>query len=1248
MKKQNNYFILWLLIIPMFLAGSATGQTSIFFEDFETTAGDGSTSIETDLTNWSNLTETGTREWYSATYSANKYAQMSSFGSGEANTTWLVTPSIDLTGYISQEFTFDVNIGYWTHDGLTVHISTDFDGTIAGSTWDDVTSNFTIPQTPTGGYGTFASAGTMDISSYSGTIHIAFKYTGDANASETTTYQVDDVSVQGTPTTPTITVTPTELPGFSYLEGNGPSGEQSFDVSGVNLTDDITISAPTNYELSLMSGGTFGGSIILVPSGGSVSTTIYTRLEAGLTAGDYNNEDITASSSGADNKTVTCSGSVTLPASLPYAEDFSSGFGDITTYNVAGTNTWEASSGYAYANGYNGDNPEEDWMILPAINLDNYSDEIMTFETQYQYGNDDADNYLKLYYSTDYSGMGDPYGSTTWNELTFTKPSTANSVTGSGEIDLSGITGTEVYIAFKYYSTDAPRAWQVDNITVEENTTLGEPTNHVASFTATANGYNQVDLSWLDNDGAQAAGGFLIKASTTSYAAIADPVDGTQEADDTDLSDGSGVVNVAHGVKAYNWTGLSGSTTYYFKIYPYTNSGVDIDYKTDGTVPQADATTDAAPTPPDLIISEVTDPGDEYNGRYVELYNVGATTIDFSNTTVYFDRQANGGNHSSIQLTGRIEPGATYTIATNASNFYTFYGFYPDLAFGSVTGNGDDGYFLYVGGDETTGLLFDAYGELDVDGTGELWEYEDSRAVRNTGITAPNSTWTDSEWTITTADIADMTPNAHVDNTTFAGTTDADWHTAANWTGGVVPTASSIVSIPTTSGVTISAAADCGSLYIKSDTSGTGSVIGTENISTKATGTVEQYLSTTTDPNWHYLSIPVGTETADAFPGYNGTYAYYWEEGWEDWTAGEITNAATALSVMTGYAVPSAGDVKAIFEGTLNDTEQSILGLTTTNGSSYEGYYLIGNPYPSPIDLMQLSYTNITEDVWFRTNGNFATYNISSGATTNGATQYAPINQGFWVKVTPGTTGDITFPVAMRTHTTHDFYKAPENNLFRMVAEKDGFTDEMAVGFYDKATNSYENFDTEKKFAESNAYPQLYSVNDGYKLAVNALNTSVEDYTVPVGLKANTAGTYTLTATNMDEFNCKANVYLRDNVTGDMIDLRKNNAYQVNITSAGDNPSRFSLIFQTETTGIEDMGGNTMKVFANNNTLFINSSVSGSAMVEVFDVTGKNVYSKNLELNKGIQQFNLNNNAGIYVVRITTGNSIISEKVVIQ
>ncbi|MBU1718539.1 MAG: T9SS type A sorting domain-containing protein, partial [Bacteroidetes bacterium] len=81
--------------------------------------------------------------------------------------------------------------------------------------------------------------------------------------------------------------------------------------------------------------------------------------------------------------------------------------------------------------------------------------------------------------------------------------------------------------------------------------------------------------------------------------------------------------------------------------------------------------------------------------------------------------------------------------------FVNTFGFAADKYSGIVTGNGDDAYFLYFGGNQTSGTLSDIYGVVDQDGTGMPWEYLDGRAVRNPGIFHPNTTWTASEWTIT-------------------------------------------------------------------------------------------------------------------------------------------------------------------------------------------------------------------------------------------------------------------------------------------------------------------------------------------------------------------------------------------------------------------------------------------------------------------------------------------------------------------
>ena len=309
------------------------------------------------------------------------------------------------------------------------------------------------------------------------------------------------------------------------------------------------------------------------------------------------------------------------------------------------------------------------------------------------------------------------------------------------------------------------KAWSVDGaiayssgVTTNTTTAKAEPAAHPTLFASNGVTATSIKLDWTD----ATCDGYLLKASGTSLEAIVAPVDGVDEADDETLSDGSGVVSVPFGDETYTWTGLDASTTYYFKLYPFNNTGGLINYKTDGVVPSVTESTSAAAVAPDLIISEVADPADNFAGRFVELYNASASTIDFASTTVYFCREANGDTESSIQLTGTLASGASYVIG-NASNVDGVYGAgTTDLDFGSVTGNGDDGYFLFLEGDHTTGTLFDAYGVFGEDGTGLAWEYEDARAERKATVTEPNATWTAAEWTITDpANVADMTPGTH-------------------------------------------------------------------------------------------------------------------------------------------------------------------------------------------------------------------------------------------------------------------------------------------------------------------------------------------------------------------------------------------------------------------------------------------------------------------------------------------------------
>ena len=106
---------------------------------------------------------------------------------------------------------------------------------------------------------------------------------------------------------PTVFVSETALSGFSHFVGT-PSAEQTFEVSGSFLTDDIVITAPANYEVSETSGAGFGPTVTLVQTAGEVTaTTIYVRLNGG-TANPSEVGDITVASTGVTDQTIALSG----------------------------------------------------------------------------------------------------------------------------------------------------------------------------------------------------------------------------------------------------------------------------------------------------------------------------------------------------------------------------------------------------------------------------------------------------------------------------------------------------------------------------------------------------------------------------------------------------------------------------------------------------------------------------------------------------------------------------------------------------------------------------------------------------------------------------------------------------------------------------------------------------------------------------------------------------------------------------
>ena len=270
------------------------GVVTIFNQDWEG-----------EMNGWTFVDVLGEASWNVATYQGNHYAYANGYNHG-ANEDWCISPAFNLNAIGNPVLSFRTAKNYTGND-LEVFFSNDYDGEDpAAATWVPLACALSS------GSWTWTESGDIDLSSFSGSsCYIGFKYT--CEESSAAGWEVDDIMLVGSTSDPVVTISPLALTGFSYVEGNGPSAEQSFIVSGLNLNENITIIDAPDFEISRTSGDDFDAqdAITLTPIGGNVEeTTIYVRMKAGLAVGEYNAEVISITSEVEDYE-VVCSGNVT-------------------------------------------------------------------------------------------------------------------------------------------------------------------------------------------------------------------------------------------------------------------------------------------------------------------------------------------------------------------------------------------------------------------------------------------------------------------------------------------------------------------------------------------------------------------------------------------------------------------------------------------------------------------------------------------------------------------------------------------------------------------------------------------------------------------------------------------------------------------------------------------------------------------------------------------------------------------------
>jgi hypothetical protein len=373
---------------------------------------------------------------------------------------------------------------------------------------------------------------------------------------------------------------------------------------------------------------------------------------------------------------------------------------------------------------------------------------------------------------------------------------------------------------------------------------------------------------------------------------------------------------------------------------------------------------------------------------------------------------------------------------------------------------------------------------------------------------------------------------------------------------------------------------------------------------------------------WYFIASPVDNLSTSAVTGSGlGTYDLFaYDEPNAYWRSNTGTGAPfTELERGKGYLYANKDDVILNFAGMMVSTNESI-SLPLSYACEYtdvKGYNLMGNPFTRNLTTGDITKGGVALTTYYGINA--ATTGMEAKLIAN-----EPIKpgQGFFVQVESTDENHIlVFNPSKKDETVDNGYiciaAGNENNM-------------------DKAYVQIKNGNTLRKMNIANMM-EVYVMNDGDDYAA----ARVEELagTMPVHFKAVEDGEFTITinAKNIEA----STMMLFDDFTGEQIDLLETPSYTF-FANESDDAARFTLMFDfNDYTGINESYVNGNFAYQNGDELL----VSGDGTLQVFDVMGRFVMSKEIHGNESISVSAFE--TGVYMLRFVGENNM-TQKIVVR
>jgi hypothetical protein len=435
--------------------------------------------------------------------------------------------------------------------------------------------------------------------------------------------------------------------------------------------------------------------------------------------------------------------------------------------------------------------------------------------------------------------------------------------------------------------------------------------------------------------------------------------------------------------------------------------------------------------------------------------------------------------------------------------------------------------------------------------------------------------------------------------------------------------------------------------------------------------TIGAYIDGPATAYWQYLGSPVSGATLADWDNDNRFYmsgvggndgnaccpVFYSVRTYSPTTNSytNVTSVTTTLLPARGYMVWMADNTTSLTAPLPYDTKgapnQGTITRAVTAGGPGNGYNLVSNPYACPVDYSSV----VTASGNLHPNFLILMENGSYATNSNGGV-IAP-NQGFMCIAL--SSGNIKFLETCKNTVTNPniLRNAYPENYLRITASNgiNGLGGEAVVQISNDSHNG-KDIASDMPFLPS-PYDDATNIwtndNDGEDLLLNALDGFQPALDIPLFVKAGTPGTQLLSFKGLNSFSAYSCAYLKDETTGEKINLKEHDTYSFEAAAAGEKHN-FTLHFERDGNcplneqQIQQSLDASSQVFTNNGNILAKFGFeeSSDVVITVLDITGQEVVApKSYTVSNETIAIGNPGTHGIYLVRIAKGKEISTKKI---